>query len=67
MTDLTEVMARAMAHFLDLNRKDVMDHWREKSHAILAALDAAGYQIVPKEPTEAMIKCAVENEGADPE
>lgn len=33
----------------------------------LAALDAAGFQIVPKEPTEAMIKRAVENEGADAE
>jgi hypothetical protein len=66
MTDLTEVLARAASPSA-FARRDAMRSagWTEphedseiayeKAKAQLAALDAAGYQIVPQEPTPAML------------
>lgn len=39
------------------------EEWRKKVRAILAALDAAGYQIVPKEPTVEMQAAAIRPHG----
>jgi hypothetical protein len=64
MTDLTEVLARAMCEergaggLNGIARQRYVDEQWERydddAKACLAALDAAGYQIVPKEPTEIM-------------
>jgi hypothetical protein len=82
MTDLTEVLARAMEPECDWDGAQLAEIptykltegtkndlrasvARNKENALckvrrqLAALDAAGYQIVPKEPTEEMWQAAV--------
>jgi hypothetical protein len=53
MTDLTEVLARAIDGVPDETRV------RTKVDFVLAALDAAGYQIVPKLPTDHMVAAAL--------
>lgn len=63
MTDLTEVLARAIAplDWVRLGLADTKASAMRREQAVdyakrcLAALDAAGYQIVPKEPTPAML------------
>jgi hypothetical protein len=59
MTDLTEVLARIDAQLADEPFDDVSRaKYCADVRARLAALDAAGYQIVPKEPTDEMLYAA---------
>ena len=51
---IVEVMARAMVGYIG-ELSDFEDH-REAAQAALQALSEAGYVVVPKEPTEAMIE-----------
>lgn len=58
MSDIVEVMARAIAEASD----EYTNLWRlyeKQAEIALAALDAAGFAIVPKEPTEAMLQAAL--------
>jgi hypothetical protein len=82
MIDIVEVMARWMCRadggFPD-GASDLHDgkggyvfvkhweDWRDEARAAIAALDAHGFAIVPKEPTEAMIDAAFDaiGEGAN--
>lgn len=52
MTDLTEVLARVIDE--TVTRPIGPDDVQRIARAQLAAIDAAGYQIVPKEPTDEM-------------
>lgn len=67
MTDIVEIMARAMccdqieAPDDVLVNKDGKDFYIWETHVyaanqVLTALQAAGYVVVPKEPTEAMLQ-----------
>jgi hypothetical protein len=54
MSDVVEVMAKA------LKQDDkYWSGWRNTSVNILAAIDEAGYSVVPKKPTKAMIEAAL--------
>ena len=39
-------------------RDDVRDGWRKQARSALSAIEASGYAVVPKEPTEKMISSA---------
>lgn len=68
MKDVVEIMARGICRaqcdddedaailFAD---KTLGPHYSKTAQAALSALDAAGYQVVPKEPTEEMIMAGV--------
>lgn len=55
MSDLTEVLARDIGKSLGLLGRVPDASLTMAAQSILVALDAAGYQIVPKEPTPDMI------------
>lgn len=61
MTDPIEVMATAIGACpaydeVHANPGELTPQWIIEAHAVIAALDAAGYAIVPKEPTRPMVK-----------
>lgn len=55
MTNLIEAMARAMQPWPD---EPAIPGWMETAKRVLAAIEAAGYRVVPVEPTETMIRRA---------
>ena len=38
------------------------DYWTEAAKQVIAAIEASGYAVVPKEPTEEMVKAAIVND-----
>lgn len=54
MSEIEEIIARAIAEW---SRKSGL--FTKAGPAILATIDAAGYVVVPKEPTDAMIAAGV--------
>ena len=56
MSDLRETLARALcnADDFDANNRDNIKRYRSDAAAALSAINAAGYVVVPREPTEAM-------------
>jgi predicted CoA-binding protein len=58
MTDLTEVLTAAIQRKRRIGTASVSQTPIEAAASCIAALDAAGYQIVPKEPSAAMLKSA---------
>jgi hypothetical protein len=61
MTNLIETMARAMWGNLpsslpwDVLDAEDQDYFRRKAHAALSAIEAAGYRVVPVQPTPDML------------
>jgi hypothetical protein len=56
---IVEVMARALC-LLHHKTDNLAKYFDADARNVLAALDAAGFAIVPKEPTEAMLKAAID-------
>lgn len=57
--DIVEVMARAIAAQDDATGGSRYSaYWLNLARAALTALEEAGYAVVPREPTEAMVKAA---------
>jgi len=72
MSDIVELIAQAIC-----DRATDKNHWgklddsargffRKEARAAIAALDAAGFAIVPKEPTEAMLQAGSDAWGKTP-
>lgn len=69
MTDeIVEIMAKELLRqhhgcdvltTWDYLTDEAKSHWRKRADNTLTALDAAGYVVVPKEPTEEMIDAGV--------
>jgi hypothetical protein len=55
-----EAIARAVICDWQTADEEYRDYVLDRAAAILAALDAAGVAVVPKEPTQSMINAAVE-------
>jgi hypothetical protein len=65
MSDIVEVMARAMCkRFFKYPDQHWEGRFMDEAISTVAALDAHGFAVVPKEPTEAMIDAAFEATGA---
>lgn len=74
MADPVEVMARVMFHVANGYDTDMSPPFNPKSKvgmawtsaaAALSALDAAGFAVVPKEPTEAMLEAGANKYDGD--
>lgn len=66
MTNPAEVLAQVLSDIYP-DAFDIPEAYAEDVNSILAALDAAGYQIVPKEPDEEMIEVAKNIRNSCPE
>lgn len=70
MTSAKEVIAKTAGDYYDgyADPADTPENWSRGlgcANDILAALDAAGYVVVPREPTEAMIDAVVHDADLD--
>ena len=64
-TSPVEVMARAIFDAMDITDSLTPNEAETYSRAAASALAAAGYKILPREPTEAMCEAVEMNSGTD--